>query len=97
MVPHEKQKGRRWGAKKNARCYATRGEVGVHLVLSRHERDVIVCRYKGDSKSEQMAFIVDHRPRRPFANVPIVQKYAKNIHRHYHDRFASPVSREFKN
>jgi len=72
--------------------------VGVHLVLSQRERDVIVCRYKGDSKSEQMAFIVDHRPRRPFANVPIVQKYAKNMHRHYHGRFALRQCRvrEFK-
>jgi hypothetical protein len=40
---------------------AIRG-VGVHFVLSRCESDVTVCQYKGDSKSEQMAFIVDHRP-----------------------------------
>lgn len=84
---------RGWKTKKSARCYATRGgEVGVHLVLSRRESDVIVCRYKGDSKSEQMAFIVDHRPCRRSPMYRSLQNHEKLTHRHYHGRFALPAS-----
>lgn len=61
----QRKTGEERETKKSARCYATCDSgVGVHLVLSQRESDVTVCRYKGDSKSEQMSFIVDHRPRR---------------------------------
>jgi len=51
-----------------------RWRVGVHLGLSRASDVTRVCQYKGDSKSEQMAFIVDHSPCRdavrPYTIVP---------------------------